>query len=440
MGQLDASIVTIALPAIRDDLGGSLGAVEWVSLAYLLTLVIAVVPLGRAADSLGRKSLYLTGFAVFGIASLACALAPDLLALGGARVVQGIGAALLQANSIALIATSVPRRSLGRAIGVQGGAQAVGLALGPSVGGLLLGIGDWRLLFAINIPVAVLGIAAGTILLPRSRRLRARQSADVPGLVMMSAAIALVLLGLSWAARETHLLVPGLCVAVGVLAAVMFYKYEKRVADPSIDPALLTGDAGTRGLGGGVLAAAAAATVLFGVLFVVPFFLRAATGASATRAGLSLTVLPVVLGIAAPLAGVAGEKVGKAAVVRAGSTLCVLGLLGLAASSYRPALVIVALAVIGAGLGLVAPANSALVMSNAPAGRTGAVAGMVNMARGLGTAVGVAIAAVLYARIGDPSEGTAVVALALIVPAACLVGGARLDSTASSGSAPCQGK
>ena len=135
IGQLDASIVSIALPAIGRDLGGSTGQVEWVALSYLLTLVALVAPIGRLADSVGRKLLYTYGFAVFAAASLGCALAANLIVLDLFRVLQAVGAAMLQANSVALIAVAVPRARLGRAVGVQGAAQAIGLALGPAVGG-----------------------------------------------------------------------------------------------------------------------------------------------------------------------------------------------------------------------------------------------------------------------------------------------------------------
>ena len=135
MGQLDASIVTVALPDIRDDLHVSLGAVEWVSLSYLLVLVGTISAVGRLADMLGRKLLYVYGFAVFTVASLGCGLAPTLSVLLILRVVQGVGAAMLQANSVALIRTTVRSDSLGHAIGLQGAAQAIGLAIGPAVGG-----------------------------------------------------------------------------------------------------------------------------------------------------------------------------------------------------------------------------------------------------------------------------------------------------------------
>ncbi|HLX78401.1 MAG TPA: MFS transporter, partial [Acidimicrobiales bacterium] len=149
MGQLDASIVTIAFPSFERAFHAGVGSVTWVGLSYLLALVAFVTIVGRFADMAGRKLLYVYGFAVFTLASFACALAPNLGALVGLRVVQGVGAAMLQANSLAIIRLAVPRGRLGRTIGVQGAAQALGLALGPSVGGALIAAGGWRLIFYV---------------------------------------------------------------------------------------------------------------------------------------------------------------------------------------------------------------------------------------------------------------------------------------------------
>ena len=169
MGQLDASIVTLALPRIGAGLGQTAGAVRWVSLAYMLVLALTLVPVGLLADRFGRKLLYTYGFAVFTLGSVLCGLAPTLGWLIAARVLQGVGAAMLQANSVALIVESLPPRLLPRGLGVQGAAQAVGLALGPAIGGLLLALGGWQLIFLVNLPAGILGIALAWVLLPRSR-------------------------------------------------------------------------------------------------------------------------------------------------------------------------------------------------------------------------------------------------------------------------------
>ena len=254
MGQLDASIVTLALPRLSRDLHAGVGAVEWVALSYLLVLVASVAPVGRLADSVGRKLLYLYGFAVFTGASLLCGLAPTLALLIAARVLQAVGAAMLQANSVALITEAMPPRLLGRGIGVQGTSQALGLALGPAIGGVLLALGGWRLIFLVNLPAGVIGLALGWFLLPRSRSRRPVGQPDRLGAVQLAFAVAGPLLYLSLAGRAGYgdpLLVAAL--VTGLTAAIAFVRRERRVADPLIDLSILRRRAVAVGLSSGMV-------------------------------------------------------------------------------------------------------------------------------------------------------------------------------------------
>ena len=168
MGQLDASIVATALPFIRTNLHASIASVEWVVLIYVLVLAGTVAAVGRIADRVGRKLLYTYGFGVFVVGSAACALAPSLGLLVIARLVQAVGAVMLQANSYALIRDVLPAGRLGTGLGVQGAAQAFGLCVGPALGGALTALGGWRLIFLVNIPIGLIGLALGLLFLPRS--------------------------------------------------------------------------------------------------------------------------------------------------------------------------------------------------------------------------------------------------------------------------------
>ena len=201
MGQLDASIVTVALPTLQRTFDASVGAVTWVGLSYLLVLVATVAAVGRFADMWGRKLLYVYGFGIFIVGSALCGLAPSLGALIGFRALQAVGAALLQANSVAIIVLAVPKGSLGKAIGIQGAAQAVGLALGPTVGGFLLAAGGWRLIFYVNVPFGLVGMIAGILLVPRSRHLQARVSFDWAGLALFFPAVVALLSAVSFGTR-----------------------------------------------------------------------------------------------------------------------------------------------------------------------------------------------------------------------------------------------
>jgi MFS family permease len=197
MGQLDASVVTLTYPRLQSEFHAGFGSVAWVSLVYLLVLVVLLVPVGRWADSRGHKLLYLYGFVLFTFASAACALAPSLGWLVADRGVQAIGAAFLQANSVALVVLSVPAARIRTALGLQGAAQALGLALGPTLGGILVDAHGWRSVFWVNVLVGVVAIVAGQVLLPRSRDLNPPRRGDLRGFALLAAAVAAALLTLS---------------------------------------------------------------------------------------------------------------------------------------------------------------------------------------------------------------------------------------------------
>ena len=387
LGQLDASIVGLALPTLQLHFHTSLAAVEWVALSYLLTLVATVTAIGRLADMIGRKLLYTYGFALFTLASIGCGLAPNLGVLIGCRVVQAVGAAMLQANSVALIATAIPRSSLGRAIGIQGGAQAVGLALGPSVGGLLIGVAGWRSIFFLNGPVGLVGMTLAWFLLPRSRNLAPRARFDWAGLGLFGPAVVALLLALS-IAGSTGLTHPAalLLLAASAGIAALFVRRERRTPAPMIDLDLFRRPDFTAGITAGLLSY----LVLFGVLFVVPFFLEHAQHLSPTRAGIELGVLPVALGLVAPFAGRARDRIGARLPTVAGMLLAAALLGCLAVEARDRTVVVLLLAGIGVGLGAFTPANNAAIMAAVPPQHSGMAGGVLNLTRGLGTSLGVA--------------------------------------------------
>ena len=391
MGQLDASIVTLALPRLSRELHASVGVVEWVALTYLLVLVATVATVGRLADAIGRKLLYVYGFAVFTAGSAVCGLAPTLAVLIAARALQAVGAAMLQANSVALITEAMPARLLGRGIGVQGTAQALGLALGPAIGGALLALGGWRLIFLVNLPAGAIGLTLGWFLLPRSRSRRAVRHSDRLGAVLLGLAAAGPLLYLSLAGRAGYGS-PSLLLAlvVGVGAAFGFVHRERRVADPLIDLSILRRRAVSVGLSSGMVSY----LVLFGTLFVVPYYLSAMQ-VSTALVGLELAVLPVAIGVAAPIGGRLLDRVGARPLTGGGLLLTGVGLLTIALW-HETAGLLAGLMIAGLGLGMFTPANNATVMSASPKGHTGVVSGVLNMTRGAGTALGVALASALY--------------------------------------------
>jgi EmrB/QacA subfamily drug resistance transporter len=400
MGQLDASIVTVALPTLQRTFGASVGAVTWVGLSYLLVLVATVTAVGRFADMWGRKLLYVYGFALFVIGSALCGLAPSLGWLIAFRILQAVGAAMLQANSVAIIVVAVPRVSLGKALGIQGAAQAVGLALGPSVGGLLLAAGGWRLIFIVNVPFGVLGVLAGLLLIPRSLHLGDRVPFDWLGLSMFFPAVVAVLSAVSFGNSYgwTSPLIVG-AFAVGLSLAVAFVIRELHTSDPMLDLALFERSRFRWGITSGLLSY----LVLFGVLFLVPFYFERGLGIGAARAGLELMMMPLALGIVAPFAGRLADRLGARPLTVGGMSLVAIGLFALGA--LRPSTLgfLGLLALIGAGLGCFTPPNNAAIMGSVPHHQSGLASGVLNMTRGMGTALGLALTGLVFDLAGGTS-------------------------------------
>ena len=440
MGQLDASIVTLAFPTLSRDFDASLGQVQWVGLTYLLVLVGLVTAVGRLADMVGRKLLYTYGFLVFIAGSALCGIAPGLVLLDVFRVVQAVGAAMLQANSVAIIASAVPREKLGRAIGVQGAAQALGLSLGPAVGGGLIALAGWRLIFFINVPAGLVGMAMGRFLIPRSRDLAERAPFDWPGLALFLPATVLLLLALSFGNEVGWGSTATVCELVGAGASgAAFARHERRRAHPMIDPGLLRRPAFSAGIASGL----GSYLVMFGTLFVVPFFLENARHVAAGTTGAELTVMPAALGLVAPAAGRLADRVGPRLLTGAGMALSAGALTAMALSHHATAVLLVELAVLGVGLGAFTPANNAAIMAAAPAHQSGMAAGVLNMTRGLGTALGLAgtgavlgaVAGTRAGQAGGSSHGFTVACL-FLAGVAAVAGLIQVAEARSDGSSP----
>jgi EmrB/QacA subfamily drug resistance transporter len=406
--------VTVALPTLQHTFDASVGAVTWVGLSYLLVLVATVVAVGRFADMWGRKLLYVYGFVIFTVASVLCGLAPGLAALCVFRALQAVGAAMLQANSLAIIVLVVPARALGRAIGLQGAAQALGLALGPTIGGLLLAAGGWRLIFFVNIPFGVFGAVAAILLVPRSRDLMARVRFDWAGLGMFFPAVVALLSAISFGAvlGWASGLIIGLFVGAALLVG-LFVWHERRDRDPMLDLDLFRNARFSTGIASGV----GSYLVMFGVLLLVPFYLERGLDLGVARSGLELLALPLAFGVVAPLAGRWADRVGARPLTVSGMALAALGLALLGA--VRPGTVgfVALLAVIGVGLGLFTSPNNASIMGAAPSRQAGMASGVLNMSRGLGTALGLAVTGTVFVVAGGGNGGTSGAAHAFTVAA-----------------------
>jgi len=389
MGQLDASIVTITFPAMERDFGVPVAGVQWVSLIYLLGLVALLAPAGRLGDAFGRKLVYTYGFAVFTIASAACGLAPSLGVLVGLRLIQAAGAAMLQANSVALVTTSAPKERMRFALGIQAGAQSIGLALGPTLGGLLTATVGWRAVYWVNVPVGIVAIVAGRYLLPRTRQFSRPEKFDWQGTLLLVAWTSMLLLVLS-AASGLDLPGPSTAAlaAAGVLGVAAFVLREVRTRHPLIPVSLLSSKPLVLGLSG----AACGYLVLFGPLVLIPQVL--AHAGSEARTGLLLSALPLGFGVAALFGDAILPKAwgnrqrGFAGALITCAVMCVAIFVPVTAGTVVPLL-----AIAGLGLGIFVPANNTVIMRGTAASSASLLGGLVNMARGIGTTLGISLMA-----------------------------------------------
>ena len=373
---IDGSVVNVGLPAIGKSLGAEAGALSWIVNAYLLPLSALLLLGGAAGDRYGRRRLLIAGVALFAVASLACAVAPNLTALLLGRFVQGIGAAILMPNSLAILGQTFSGAAKGRAIGVWAATGAMAGALGPVLGGWLIDLGSWRAIFLLNLPLAVGAIFLAWRYVPP---LQAGRSVALDGL---GAAMATIGLGaLTWgltlgSGRGGWSLMAIGAAILGVVCLLLFLWVEKRRGDQAMMPLALFGSASFVGLSLLTLFLYAA---LGGLLVALPYTLIEAAGYSSTEAGAALLPLPLVLAIASPLAGSIAGRIGSRLPLAIGPLVVAAGfLLMLRISEGTPYWtgVLPALLVVSLGMACaVAPLTTA-VLSSVDTQHTGSASGL----------------------------------------------------------------
>ena len=395
IGQVDASIVQLAMPTFEDAFDAPLHAVSWVAVGYVLAYAAALPVFARLAEIGGRKAVYLIGFALFGLFSALCGLAPDLPLLIVLRLLQGASGAALGANSLViLVAAAAGPERRGKAVGVMASAQAVGLSLGPALGGALLAAFGWRAIFWVTVPFALLGAALGWLIVPKTKVFAKDDRFDALGAALLIPALVAFLLAL------TELPAWGLSppLVVSALAALillaLFVWREAQAPAPLIQLSLFRVPAFSAGAVGVLISYG----LLYGMLFAMSFALVRGYHDPSLAAGLRLTIVPVALGLIAPFSGAAADKRPRL-VMLGGMAFCGLAALALTrlltgSPASLPG-VMVALAAFGVGLGLYIAPNNSATLGAAPADKQGVAGGLVNLLRVLGTGVGVAAASAM---------------------------------------------
>lgn len=398
IGQLDATIVQLALPELARLFDARVEQVSWVALGYLVATAAFLPISGRLCEMLGRKSLYVAGYAVFVAASALCGFATTLGELVAFRILQGMGGSLLAANSIAILVATIPAEKRGHALGVFAAAQAVGMSAGPAIGGLVLAVLDWRWVFWLSVPFGLAATAIGWVALPRTRDIAAGARFDVGGALLVGPAIVCLVVALNHAAAwgATSPATLGM-LALAILLLVLLVRRERAAAQPLVDIRLFARAA----FSCGALAVLLAFALLFGMFFLMSFALVHGHGDSPAAAGLRLAIIPVAIGLTAPFSGALSARLGPARLGAAGMACCLLALwlLGMGEQEIghgRP-IETVAFLLFGIGLGAFIAPNNHVTLAAAPPQQAGSAGSLLNLMRLLGTSLGVAASASMLA-------------------------------------------
>jgi EmrB/QacA subfamily drug resistance transporter len=394
-GQVDASIVQLSLPNLEAAFDSPLNAVSWVSVAYSLSFAAALPIFARLAEVAGRKSMYILGFALFGLFSALCGFAVNLPWLIAFRVLQGVSGALLGANSVVILVAAAGPARRARAMGLFAAAQAIGVSAGPAFGGVILNNLSWHWIFWVTVPVAVAGATIGWLLVPVSTQLSSDTSVDWVGALLLVPALTALMLAISklnaWGALSLGVIG---CAAAATLFLAAFIWHEKRTRVPLINPSLFR----SRVFFGGTVAVLLSYAMLYSMLFAMSFVLVRGYHEALLTAGLRLTLVPVALGVVAPFSGAIAEARPRQ-VMLGGLALCVAAAIWLrwsfTGTPESMTFVMFGLAAYGAGLGLFIAPNNSATLAAAPADHAGQAGGLLNLMRAFGTATGVAGASAL---------------------------------------------
>jgi MFS family permease len=399
LAALGTSIANVGLPTLTQAFKVSFREVQWVILAYLLSITTFVVSAGRLGDLVGRRRLLLAGISLFTLGSVLCGVAATYRLLLAARVIQGLGAAIMMALTVAFVGEAVPKEKTGSAMGLLGTMTAVGTALGPTLGGLLIATFGWPSIFLINGPFGFLALALAFLYLPpdpisdpvsdRMKDKSAPAGFDVIGTILLALTLGAYAIGMTGMTGGFGLL------AAAVVGAGLFVFSQAKAASPLIRMTMFRNPV----LGAGFTMSALVTTVVMATLVAGPFYLSGALGLDAARVGLAMSCGPLVAALAGIPAGRAVDRFGPCRVVRTGligMATATLILLLMPASAGVPGY-IVPLALLTAGYALFQAANNAAVMADTLPEERGVTSGLLNLSRNLGLITGASFMGQVFA-------------------------------------------
>ena len=396
MIMLDNTVVNVALPSIRRSLGLSFSELQWVVAGYALTFAAFMLIGGKLADLLGRRLIFMSGLVIFTGASLACGLATSGTVLNSARVVQGLGGALMNPATLSIITATFPPRQRGTAIGIWAGVSAMALAIGPLFGGLLTEHVNWNWIFFINVPIGIAGILAAPLLIDESKDMSAEQRLDLPGLLTS----AIGLFSLTFAFIEANhygwssaVIIGAFVVAAIALGAFVLLELHRR--SPMLDLSLFH----SRTFTGANTAMLFVGLAMFGTFFYVSLYMQNVLAYSPVQAGASFLPMTILIILIAPRAGKLSDRVGSRWLVGGGMTLLTLMLLyystlGAAESFWA---LLPGLLLGGIGMGSTMTPVTAAAMGSVPVDKAGIGSAVLNSMRQVGGSLGIAVMGAIVA-------------------------------------------
>ena len=397
MSSLATSIANAGLPTLAQTFNASFQQVQWIVLAYLLTITTLIVSAGRLGDIIGRRRLFLVGIGLFTVASLLCGIAPTLWLLIAARALQGLGAAIMMALTVAMVAETVPKAQTGSAMGLLGTMSAIGTTLGPSLGGVLIAGLGWRMIFLVNVPLGILNVLLAHRYLPvdpQMGTMEQRSSFDIKGTLLLAVSLAAYALAMTIGGGHFGLLNIVLLLAA-LIGVGLFVLVEVRVASPLIQLAMFRNPVLSASLAMSTLVS----TVMMAMLVVGPFYLSRGIGLETALVGLALSAGP----LAAALTGVpAGRIVDRFG----GQRMTIIGLVGIAVGAVVLSRLPASFGVIGyiapvivmtASYALFQAANNTVTMTGIRPDQRGVISGLLSLSRNLGLITGASAMGAVFA-------------------------------------------
>lgn len=395
LATVDGSIINVSLPTLVRALNTEFSVVQWVVLAYLLTITCTMAAIGRLADMVGKKSIYMLGFVVFTIGSALCGLSQSVNWLIAFRVLQALGAAMTMALGAAIVTEAFPPEERGKAMGIIGVVVSMGIVMGPVLGGLILGVLSWRWIFYVNLPVGIIGTLMAHHFLPNFKP-GGRQKFDILGSVSLGLSFLSLLLGLTFG-QQQGFFQPLIYLLIGLwLVLLVFFVFiENKIAQPMIDPKLFSNPLLTVNLTTGFIGFIG----LGGTVILLPFYLENILGFPSMKVGLMMGIIPVMLGITSPMAGTLSDRIGSRKIAITGLVVMLIGFLAASTLNQETTMFGYALRIfaVGAGIGIFLSPNNSAIMGAAPRHQLGIVSGMMAQSRTLGQTVGVAIIGAIWA-------------------------------------------